>query len=547
MHVRPQAALHPRAVELAMQTRAGTLSRREFLATATALGVSGTAAYGLIGATPAAAQERPGRMGGILRVSMNVMPLDDPRLFDWPDKGNLTRQMLETLVRYDRDLTFRPMLLQRWEANADATVYMLHLRRDVRWSDGSPFDTRDVAHNIRRWCERRVPGNSMAARMGTLIDPTTDTLADGVMQIVDDHTIRLNLPRPDITLIPGMSDYPAMIVHRSFDGSTPLSEATIGTGPYLMTDLRPGRAAVFQKRPAGDYWGPEVYIDRIEVTDFGTDKTQEVAAFVAGDLDLNDQTQSEFVQQMDEAGFVRSRVDTAATIVARMNVNHPPYDNRTVRNALQLAVNNAVVLELGHHGYGMVAENHHVGPMHPEYAQLTPITSNPARARAMLVQAGHLDTTFELISTDGDWRTMTSDAIAAQLLDAGIKVKRTIISNSAFARNWTKYPFSTTDWIHRPLGVQNLALGYRTGEAWNETGYSDPAFDELLNAALAVPQADRRRLLMAEIERTLQASGVIIQPYWRSIFTHSTSRVRNYGAHPLMEMYLNETWLDEGP
>ena len=52
---------------------------------------------------------------------------------------------------------------------------------------------------------------------------------------------------------------------------------------------------------------------------------------------------------------------------------------------------------------------------------------------------------------------------------------------------------------------------------------------------------------MAEIERTLQASGVIIQPYWRSIFTHSTSRVRNYGAHPLMEMYLNETWLDEGP
>ena len=537
--------IHPRAAALAQQTRAGHLPRREFLALATALGVSGTTAYGLIGATPATGQDRNGRFGGTLRVSMNVMPLDDPRLFDWPDKGNLARQMLETLVRYSHDLTFQPMLLDSWQANADATQYTLNIRQGVRWSDGSPFDAQDVAHNIRRWCDRSASGNSMAARMGTLIDPETDQLADGVMQIVDDHTIHLILPRPDITLIPGMSDYPALIVHRSFDGTTPISEASVGTGPYVLTELVPGTRATFQKRPAADYWGPEVYIDRIEIADYGTDKTAEVHAFIADELDINDQTHADLVQRMDDAGFVQTRIDTAATIVARMNINNAPYDNKLVRNALQLAVDNAVVLELGHSDLGMVAENHHVGPMHPEYAELPKVTADPARARAMLVQAGHIDTTFELISTDGDWRTLTSDAIAAQLLDAGIKVKRTVISNIDFAQNWASYPFSTTDWIHRPLGVQNLALAYRSGEAWNETGYANPEFDMMLNAALAIPDADQRRDLMVGIERTLQQSGIIIQPYWRSIFAHSSDRVRNYAAHPTLEIYLNDTWLTE--
>lgn len=539
-----QPSLHPRAKQLAREERLGTLSRREFLATATALGVSGAAAYGLIGATPVAAQARTGRTGGTLRAAMNVMKMDDPRLFDWPDMGNLGRQVLETLVRYSNDMTFQPMLLDSWQANEDATRYVLHIREGVLWSDGSTFDAQDVAHNIRRWCDRSAVGNSMAARMGTLIDPDSNQLADGVMQVEDAYTITLNLPRPDITLIPGMSDYPALIVHRSFDGSVPLSEGAIGTGPFRLIELTVGHHATFEKRDPATYWGPEVYLDRIEMRDYGADKTAQLEGFLAGDVDLNDQTQHEFVERLDQAGFARTQIDTAATIVARMNVTHAPYDNKIVRNALQLAVDNAVVLELGHGNYGTPAENHHVGPMHPEYAALPRIAPDPSRARAMLVQAGHLNTEFELISTDGDWRTMTSDAIAAQLMDAGIRVKRTIISGNAYAQNWANYPFSTTDWNHRPLGVQNLALAYRSGEAWNETGYADEEFDTLLNAALALPDADQRRVIMAGIERKLQDAGVIIQPYWRSVFAHSAQNVHNYTVHPLLEMHLNDVWLE---
>ncbi len=75
------------------------------------------------------------------------------------------------------------------------------------------------------------------------------------------------------------------------------------------------------------------------------------------------------------------------------------------------------------------------------------------------------------------WQTATCDAVAAQIRDAGIKIKRTVLPGSTFWNDWTKYPFSATEWNMRPLGVQVLSLAYRTGEAWNETAFTNAEFD----------------------------------------------------------------------
>ena len=90
--------------------------------------------------------------------------------------------------------------------------------------------------------------------------------------------------------------------------------------------------------------------------------------------------------------------------------------------------------------------------------------------------------------------------------EAGFKVKRTVLPGSSFWNDWTKYPWSTTEWNMRPLGVQVLALAYRTGEAWNETAYSNPDFDAKLDAALAIADAGKRKELMKDIEEILQDS-----------------------------------------
>ena len=78
----------------------------------------------------------------------------------------------------------------------------------------------------------------------------------------------------------------------------------------------------------------------------------------------------------------------------------------------------------------------------------------------------------------------------------------------------------------RPLGVQILALAYRTGEAWNETAYSNPEFDKKLQEALSISDPEKRREVMKDVETIIQDSGMIIQPYLAEAYNHMSQKVR---------------------
>ncbi|WP_300049873.1 ABC transporter substrate-binding protein [Sulfitobacter sp.] len=533
------------------------VSRREFLAIASAFGATSATAYGMLGmAAPARAAAHANlKEGGTVRMQMEVRALKDPRTYDWSQIANFSRGWLEYLAIWENDGTFTPGLLESWEISDDATEYTLNVRKGVTWNDGTPFTAQDVARNIEGWCDKSLEGNSMAGRFATLVDEETGKAIEGAIEVVDDHTVKLKLPKSDITLIPGMADYPAAITPEGFDPDTML-ENPKGTGPYLPESLEVGVKSVLVKNPDHTWWGTEVfggpYIDRLEYIDYGTDPSAWIAAAEAEEVDAFYSMEGEYIDVMSTLdGWIENEIATAATIVIRPNQlaeidGMKPYEDKRVRNALQLAVDNAVLLELGYAGRGIVAENHHVGPMHPEYAEVEPPKTDPEAARALMEEAGMADYEHELFSIDDAWRKDTTDAVAAQLRDAGIKVKRTILPGSTFWNDWVKYPFSSTNWNARPLGVQIWALAYRSGEAWNEFGYANPEFDALLSEALATADVEARREIMAKGEKMLQDDGVTIQPYWRSLYNHTREGLVGAAHHIGFEYHpARMAWAEE--
>ena len=537
----------PAAIEkMAGEVKAGQMDRREFLALASAFGASTAVAYSMIGlAAPTKALADEPKKGGTLRVAMSVKAQKDPRTYDWTEMANVTRSWLEPLVRYTHQFTFEPVLLESWDVNDDATEYTLHLRKGITWNNGDAFNADDVVANLNRWCEKEASGNSMAARVGALIDTKTGKAKDGAITKVDDLTVKLKLNEPDIAIIPGFTDYPALVVHRDFDkdGADPIKKP-IGTGPFELVSYAVGTKAVVKRRENGKWWGGETPLDGVEFIDYGTDFNATLNAFESGEIDLDFETPADFIDALDKMDLVKSEVATATTLVARTNITHKPYDDQRVRNALQMAVDNDAVMQLGYAGRGTVGENHHVAPIHPEYYPLPKKTRDAAAAKKLMADAGQADFEHELITVEDEWQKNTGDAIAGQLRDAGIKVKRTVLPGSTFWNDWTKYPYSMTIWYMRPLGVQVLALGYRSGEAWNETAYANPDFDAKLKQALSLADPDKRKEVMKDVEQILQDSGVIIQPFWQKLYCHMGKKVKNYGMHQTYQMDFQNVWLD---
>lgn len=529
---------HPYIPRLKQEYADGALGRREFLRMATLLGLSVSAAYAVVGKivgeemVPAAHAK-----GGTIRVGMKVYEIKQPHTFKYNEQPTLTSQVVEYLSRTGHDNLTRPWLLERWDASADLRTWRLYVRKGVKWRTGRDFTADDVIWNLKRVLDEKTGSSVLGLMRDYLLQEYTEAgvkrlrLWDAnAIERVDAHTVRLNLREPQLAIPEHLYHYPLQMLDPAENGN--FGVGSNGTGPFELIAHAIDKGATLKAR--NDYWGPVPNIDALEFVDLGSNSAAAIGALASRQVHgifRGDSDSYNALKQMPHLELYS--VPTSSTAVVRGKCTQKPFNDARVRKALRLATDPEPVVKLALLGLGVEGEHHHVSPIHPEYAPLPKMKRDVAAARQLLAEAGYpggID--FEITVRDTAWVKLGIQAMVEQWKDANIRAKINVVAQQLWGEIWNKAPVTFTTWAHRPLGVMTLSLAYRSDVPWNESEYSNAEFDRLLTQAEGTLDLEKRRAIVARLEKIMQEDGPITLPMWRSEFTFFDRKVKGFKMHP---------------
>lgn len=523
--------IHPMIPELKSKLEKKQISRRQFLRTASLLGVSGTTAYSLAGITGAAALSSlatgcsgSSNGGKTFRWGMNLQELKDPANFNWVESSNVCRGVAEYLVEVDENNIARPYLAESWEPNEDLTEWDFYLREGVKFNNGDDFTADDVIFNFNRWTNNESKS----------INKTTFGNVTGVEKI-DNHHIKIYLSKSELGLAEYLYEYPTVIMHRDFDKKgADFSKHPVGTGPFTLEYFQVGDKAELKSRE--DYWGAKPNIESATILDLGGDLQAYFNALKSNNIDFAHNLEREQIALAElDPNLKVVEANTNKTLVVRMKVTKRPFNDIRIRKAILAAANNLALLKTAIQGHGEVANNDHVSPFHPEYAKTPPQKQNIELAKRLLKEAGYpngIDLEVSVGNTQGKFEQDTCVALKEQCSLANIRIKIKVLPVAQFWEIWDKADFSATFWAHRPLGVMVYNLGYRTGAKWNETEFSNAEFDRKLDQANATIDPIERSKVMKDLQLILQDNAIMVQPYWEKLRLAVRKNITNFSIHP---------------
>lgn len=462
----------------------------------------------------------------------------------------VSSKMFDGLVTYDFDYKMQPQLAESWEISSDLREFRFNLRSGVKWHDGTPFTSKDVAWSAMNvWKALHPRGRATFEFLSSAETP-------------DEHTVILKFgqPAPVARLAFHTTEsqiLPAHLYENTDVMANPHNVAPVGTGPFRFVEWERGSHIVLEKNP--DYWNVDaVKVDRVVFRTI-PDASSRSAAFEAQEVDVGvgmpialiDARRLETLDYIDIPE--RGHEALAAQAWIEFNLRKPLFQDLRVRQAIAHALDKNLIHQRIWMGFGRVATgpvSHKLEAFHAD--NLKSYEYNIEKANQLLDEAGHprdgKGIRFRITHDPmpiADPYLRTADYFKQALQDIGIEVE---VRSQDFAtwikRIYTENDFDTINALNnnmmdpsmgqmRYFWSKNISKGTPFS---NGSAFSNKEVDEVLEAARVESDIEKRRQLFFRFQEIVAQEIprlTLVDVPW---FQVQNSRVEGldvtpYGAH----------------
>jgi oligopeptide transport system substrate-binding protein len=488
----------------------------------------------------------------------------DPHKTAGVPEANIMLNLYDCLTGYDPKTNEPvPGLAERWEHNANSSVWTFYLRHDATWTDGNPITAEDFVYSWRRITDPATASpyssllyyvkNGQALNEGTMTD-----LAQLGVRALDAHTLEVTMERPTAFFVAMTPHYAFAAVPRQaiekFGDDWLMPGNHVSSGPFRLVKRIPYDRIILDKWD-GHWDAARVRLERavfLPIEDQNTSvnlyKANEVQVTAGGGQSVP----TAFVRALKPKQDFHIHAEYG-TYYYSLNVKRPPLDNPKVRLALALAVDKEAICEK-YLGAGQVPAYNWVPPGTPGYPYPEAPRYDPERARQLLAEAGFPGGKgFPRIEIF--FNTLESHRQIAEIVQRMWKENLNIpieLNNQEWqvfqaTREQRRFDIARDGWIADYLDPNTFLDLYQTDTLNNHPGWLNKEYTQLMEQANSEPDPQRRLDLLAKAEAILLEEMPIIPLYYYASVKLRKPFVEGWyenplDQHPLKFVWINEDW-----
>lgn len=499
------------------------------------------------------------RAGGVLRLPLlNNPPTLDPAYVQDIYSVEVVQQLFDGLVKFSPQLFVVPALAASWQVENGGKTYRFFLRKNARFHDGRPVTAEDVVFSLSRLLFVDPPPTILRYLLkikGAAAYRKHEAKKVAGLQVVDDHTLVIQLDEPYVPFLVALGMYRAKIVPKAevTKDEKGFGQHPVGSGPFKFGIWQKNKLLHLERFQ--DYYAGPAFLDGIDYVIYpGIQIERILADFKQGKLDQMPVYTQVRDQLAMEQGLQWIHRPSLSLQFYGINCEAPQLNNRNLRLALNLAIDRNKLVQQAYNGQfeparsvlppGMLGYQPNAAG---GFFDLSAAKAHLQKAQAELQEPLHA---VEIVSNS------TSPFAMAELEFVGKSWARLGIElKTKFIRDWSEfehYISSDSVQLYRYVWFADmpdpddfLRPLFAADSEFNYMHYRDERVDHLLRSAEGISDPMQRAEIYHSAERAILKSCPLIPLIHLSIDSVYKPRVHGIQVSALgtHNMSLHSIWL----